>query len=147
MASFHAQQKALFDKFCQLRQKYDGLKAHLKEVLWDYIPSCRIPGVEGQGPHWLEAIPEVDKSVVEEQDCVGGERLVRCRTTTAMLFLALNRCFAYAAASASLSMCLTMTAHISSNTASDNIDPGLPSLVLPHMPTAYLSDHSTLGTC
>jgi hypothetical protein len=72
VASFHTQQRALFDKFCQLRQKYDSLKAHLREVLWDYIPACRIPGVEGQGPPWLEAIPEVNRTLHEDRDRVGG---------------------------------------------------------------------------
>ncbi|KAG5186869.1 kinase-like domain-containing protein [Tribonema minus] len=71
VTSFHAQQRALFDKFCTLRQKYDGVKAHLREVLWDYIPSCRIPAVEGRGPAWLEAIPEVDRSLAEDKDRVG----------------------------------------------------------------------------
>ncbi|CAM9360171.1 unnamed protein product, partial [Discosporangium mesarthrocarpum] len=71
LASFHTRQKQMFEKFCLLRQKYDGLKRHLCEVLWEVIPSGHIPGVERQGPDWLEAIPPLDNGVTESLTQIG----------------------------------------------------------------------------
>ncbi|CAM9242504.1 unnamed protein product, partial [Phaeothamnion confervicola] len=74
--SLHAQQRQLFDKFCLLRQKYDGIKAHLREVLWDFLPSRSIPGVENHGPAWIDSIPALDKTVVETADRIGCYELM-----------------------------------------------------------------------
>jgi serine/threonine protein kinase len=59
------------DKFDILRKKYDGVKNHLREVLWDYIPNHRLPGVEGRGPEWLEGIPPIDHSLDEGPCSIG----------------------------------------------------------------------------
>lgn len=66
------QQKQLFDKFCVLRQKYDHVKTYLCDVLWEVIPSGCIPGVEGKGSRWLEAIPPIDHDVIESPTRIGN---------------------------------------------------------------------------
>jgi hypothetical protein len=35
---FHKQQHQLFEEFVKLREKYDLVKSHLAEVLWEYVP-------------------------------------------------------------------------------------------------------------
>lgn len=45
------------------------------EVLWDVLPSRVIPGVEGRGPRWLEAIPPVDADIVESSTRIGDYQI------------------------------------------------------------------------
>lgn len=77
IASLSNQQKQLFDKFCTLRQKYDGVKAHLCDILWGVLPLGQIPGVEGNGPTWLEAIPPLDGDVCESPTQIGHYEIGR----------------------------------------------------------------------